>query len=128
MSRQSIRVATLLIIALLVAAPASAGDAEAGRVTYETLCFTCHGMTGKGDGPAGIALTPPPRDFSLGDFAFDADNNGVKGEDADLRLVITQGAGAFGGNPSMAPWGHLSEQQIEDVIAHVRTLKVAATE
>ena len=29
-----------------------------------TQCFVCHGMTGKGDGPAGQAMNPKPRDFT----------------------------------------------------------------
>ena len=105
------------------AAPAFAGDAEAGATTYNTLCTVCHGATGKGDGPAGVALTPAPRDFSIGEFKFDADKNGTVGEDTDLKLVITKGAGAFGGNPSMAPWGHLSDADVDNVIAFVRSLK-----
>jgi mono/diheme cytochrome c family protein len=120
--------ARLLIVfttALVLAAPAAfaAGDAAAGKKNYDTLCFTCHGAAGKGDGPAGAALTPPPRDFSVGDFKFDADKNGTPGEDADLTLVIKNGAGAYGGNPSMAPWGHLSDQDVADLVAYVRSLK-----
>ncbi len=121
MNRTLIALATLLA-ALAFSAPAFA-DAAAGKTTFEQLCWTCHGMTGKGDGPAGAALTPPPRDFSIGDFAYDADGNGTPGEDADLALIISKGAAAFGGNPSMAPWGHLSDADIANVVAFVRTLK-----
>jgi mono/diheme cytochrome c family protein len=31
--------------------------------TYQAQCATCHGKTGKGDGPAGAALNPPARNF-----------------------------------------------------------------
>ena len=31
-------------------------------------CFTCHGNEGKGDGPAGAALNPSPRDFTNPEF------------------------------------------------------------
>ena len=112
-----------LLAALAFSAPAFAGDAEAGKVTYTQLCWTCHGLTGVGDGPAGAALTPPPRDFSIGEFKFDADKNGTPGEDADLTMVIKQGAAAFGGNPSMAPWGHLSDDDVANVVAYVRSLR-----
>ena len=112
-----------LLVAAAFSAPALAGDADAGKITFEQLCWTCHGMTGVGDGPAGAALTPPPRDFSIGEFKFDADKNGTPGEDTDLRMIIVQGAGAFGGNPAMAPWGHLSEDDVSNVIAYVRALR-----
>ncbi|HEY8121752.1 MAG TPA: cytochrome c [Myxococcota bacterium] len=108
-----------------LAAAALAGDAAAGKLVFtgKGTCWTCHGQAGKGDGPAGKALNPPPRDFSVGAFKFDADKDGKPGSDADLKLVITKGAGAFGGNPTMAPWGHLSAKEVDDVIAFVRTLK-----
>lgn len=122
MKRTLVALAALLA-ALAFTSPAFAADADAGKITFEQLCWTCHGMTGKGDGPAGAALTPPPRDFSIGDFAYDADGNGTAGEDADLALVISKGAAAFGGNPSMAPWGHLSPDDIANVVAYVRALK-----
>ncbi len=112
------------LAALLSASAASAaGDAAAGKKTYDTLCITCHGPSGKGDGPAGPALTPPPRDFSVGAFKFDADKDGKPGTDADLLMVVKQGAGAFGGNPAMAPWGHMPEKDLIDVLAFVRSLK-----
>ena len=37
-----------------------------GVEVYRRECASCHGETGRGDGPAGRALTPPPA--NLGDF------------------------------------------------------------
>jgi mono/diheme cytochrome c family protein len=117
---------SILAFALtLLVAPAAfaAGDAAAGKKNFDTLCFTCHGPLGAGDGPAGAALNPPPRNFQKGDFKFDANKDGKAGEDADLHLVIKNGAGAYGGNPAMAPWGHLGDKDIDDLVAYIRTLK-----
>lgn len=35
-----------------------------GKVLYEQLCAICHGKKGKGDGVAGMALTPRPSNFT----------------------------------------------------------------
>ena len=102
---------------------ASAADAAAGKVIFDANCSSCHGVSGKGDGPVGAALNPPPRNFTIGDFAFDPDANGAKGEDADLILVIQNGAMQYGGSPLMAPWPTLSEDQVNDIVAHIRSLK-----
>lgn len=114
-----------LFAAALALAPLAAhadDDAEEGKALYDANCSTCHGPGGKGDGPVGSALQPPPRDFTIGDFKLDADKDGKPGSDADLALVIAQGAAAFGGSPMMAPWGHLSEDDRADLVAYVRSL------
>ncbi len=40
--------------------PADAPSLERGRAIYDSTCSTCHGASGRGDGPAGVGLTPPP--------------------------------------------------------------------
>jgi len=116
--------AAVLALGLSFAATdASAGDAAAGKKAYETYCVACHGTTGKGDGPVGSALNPRPRDFSVGEFKFDANKDGKPGADADLEGVIKNGAAAFGGSPLMAPWATLSDADIQNVIAYIRSLK-----
>lgn len=110
-------------------APAAVDGSEAqpaalpGRDLYALHCATCHGVEGKGDGPAGLPIVPMPRDFGVGRFKFDADGDGRTGTDRDLFLVIRDGAGAVGGNPLMAPWGHLGEQRIHELVAYVRSLE-----
>lgn len=36
-----------------------------GKTIFTTMCVACHGMEGKGDGPAAVALKPAPRNFSV---------------------------------------------------------------
>jgi mono/diheme cytochrome c family protein len=113
----------LLLGAILTPAAATAGDAAAGKGPFELNCASCHGTTGKGDGPVGSALTPPPRDFSVGDFKFDTDGDGKKGTDTDLTNVIKNGGGAYGGSPLMAPWPTLSDAEVDNIVAYIRSLK-----
>ena len=117
--------ACLALLAACVLAPASAlaGDAAAGKAVYEVNCVSCHGTTGKGDGPVGSVLNPRPRDFSMGEFKFDANDDGTPGTDADLTLVIKNGAAKYDGSPLMAPWGHLSDDDVSNLVAYIRSLK-----
>jgi len=103
---------------------AGGGDASAGAAHYIAYCATCHGASGIGDGVGAQGLPVSPRDFSKGEFKFDADGNGTPGEDADLRLVVENGAGAYGGSALMTPWaGVLDDKGVEDVVAYVRSLE-----
>jgi mono/diheme cytochrome c family protein len=114
--------AALAFLLLLAPAVARAGDAAAGKASFVANCAACHGESGKGDGPVGKALTPPPRNFSTRQFKFDTDGDGKTGTDADLRNVIQKGGAAFGGSPLMAPWPALSDAEIANLIAYIRTL------
>lgn len=48
-------------LTLAACVPPSSG---AGRADYETLCAACHGSSGRGDGPVGRDLSPPPADLT----------------------------------------------------------------
>src|SRR5262245_46119004 len=66
--------------------PAPAGpspDAEA-RKTFRTICTSCHGADGKGDGPGAAALNPKPRNYT--DVAW---QNSVT--DEQLKKTILMG-------------------------------------
>ena len=41
------------------------GDPDKGRDFYMQNCYTCHGVTGAGDGPRAYFINPVPRDFLL---------------------------------------------------------------
>jgi mono/diheme cytochrome c family protein len=121
-----LRVAAVVaaLFAWLAPGAAFAGDVAKGKELFQGMgtCWTCHGQEGKGDGPASAALTPKPRDLSKGDFSIDANQSGTPGEDEDLALVIKKGPAAFGGSNAMPPFGHLSDQQVEDIVAFIRSL------
>jgi cytochrome c551/c552 len=54
---------------------------------------------------------------------FDTDGDGQTGTDADLKNVIQKGGAAFGGSALMAPWPVLTDADIENLIAYIRTFK-----
>ncbi len=98
------------------AAAARAGDAAAGEVLYVQYCASCHGARGAGDGPVGASLDPKPVAHSDGAYM-----NALSQE--HLFKVIKLGGPAVGKSALMAPWGgSLSDAQIWDVIAFVRSL------
>jgi mono/diheme cytochrome c family protein len=83
--------------------------AEAKKLV-ETNCASCHGNSGKGDGPAAAALPPPkPANWTTAK---------VKSEtDGELFWKISNGRGA------MPPWKHLSEKDRWDLVNYIRTLQ-----
>jgi mono/diheme cytochrome c family protein len=99
------------------AEPAAAtADPARGAVHYQALCASCHGPRGAGDGPAGQNLDPKPARH--GDGAY---MNALSNE--HLFKVIKEGGASVGKSPLMAPWGGaLSDAQIRDVVAYVRSL------
>jgi cytochrome c oxidase cbb3-type subunit III len=107
---------TLCALVLGTALFAHAADAEQGKKLYGQFCASCHGQSGKGDGPAAAALNPKPRDHT--------DKEAMsKLSDEDLFNVIKNGGASVGKSPLMPAWGaSLKDEQIRDVMAYVRTL------
>ncbi len=92
------------------------GDALVGRKLYMTYCFTCHGVSGRGDGPAAARLEPKPR--NLTDDAYMA-----RRTDQDLYQAISGGSPAIHRFSEMPEWKHfLYPERIRDLIAYIRTL------
>jgi high-affinity iron transporter len=54
----------LLLAYPMPVAPATTPDLARGAMLYQGQCASCHGASGHGDGPAGVALSPPPMDFT----------------------------------------------------------------
>jgi mono/diheme cytochrome c family protein len=106
----------LCAVVLSTALMAHAGNAEEGKKLYGQFCASCHGQGGRGDGPAAAALNPKPRDHTDKEYMS-------KMSDDDLLKVIKNGGASIGKSPLMPPWGaSLKDDQINDVIAYVRTL------
>jgi mono/diheme cytochrome c family protein len=81
-----------------------ARDIDRGKALYAANgCGTCHGLSGRGDGPIAKTLTPPPRDFR--DAA--AFKNGT--DPASVAATIATGLTRDGGQ--MQSYFHLSDRE-----------------
>jgi len=90
---------------------AETGDPAEGKAMYERLCMACHGAQGKGDGPAGQMMRPRAADLT---------SSKVKGNpDAELFQTIRNGKPP---TAMSAFKGQLSDEQIHDVVAYIRSL------
>jgi len=91
-----------------------------GRKLYLTYCTGCHGVSGKGDGPAGKTLTVKPADHT------DAKKMGQY-TDEHLFTVISKGGATVGRSAQMPAWGAvLKDPQIHELVDYIRTLAAVA--
>ncbi len=90
------------------------GDLTVGKASFTAFCASCHGYSGKGDGPAGATLKTRPRDFT--DCA-----KMTPMADAMLFNVIKDGGAASSLSGDMPPWKDAFEDpEIRDLVAYVR--------
>lgn len=98
------------------AAPAISPQAQAEANTkFATLCATCHGLTGKGDGVAAAALNPKPRNYS--DKAWQASVT-----DEAIAKTIVEGGAAVGKSPLMTANPDLKDKPevVKALVAKIR--------
>ena len=92
--------------------PPNSESISAGQAAYTVHCVSCHGETGKGDGPLGVALNPRPADLSA---------HAVPGVHTDAQLYewITNG---FPGSAMPAWKTRLSDTDRWNLVNFIRTL------
>ena len=100
-------------IALIAVVSSRAWADDAGKQLYDDRCASCHGASGKGDGPAAAALTPPAHDFA----------KSLKGKTDDWMAKATkEGGPAVGESPTMPPSSDLSDDQIKGLVTYMKQL------
>jgi mono/diheme cytochrome c family protein len=92
--------------------PPNSQSIAAGQAVYEVHCVPCHGETGKGDGPLGVALNPRPADLS---------QHAIPGVHTDAQLYewITNG---FPGSAMPAWKTQISDTDRWNLVNYIRTL------
>lgn len=82
---------------------AASGGAKEARALFDSLCFTCHGTSGHGDGPGAAALDPKPRSFADAVWQDSV-------TDEHISKVIVFGGAAVGKSPMMPAQPQLKGQ------------------
>jgi mono/diheme cytochrome c family protein len=90
--------------------PRSDATIAAGKALFEVHCTSCHGDTGKGDGPDAMMYTPEPADLT------DAHMMGMM-TDGEIFYKISEGR-----KPMPTFKKELSEEQRWQLVHFVRTL------
>ena len=91
--------------------PLGVDAADEGAEVFRINCEVCHGPQGHGDGPAGQALEPQPRNLAE-----------LQAQAADDFLFWRIREGKPG--TSMVAWkGVLKDEQIWQTVSFIRTLK-----
>jgi mono/diheme cytochrome c family protein len=87
-----------------------------GKTTYLEYCVQCHGVDGKGNGPAAKGLLPPPRNLTQGLYKFPWVQYGELPHDEDFARIIRQGLKGT----AMLPWD-ISDERLNAVIQYIKT-------
>jgi mono/diheme cytochrome c family protein len=103
-------VVTLLsVTSAALSTPAFGADLAKGKSIYGDKCLKCHGEKGRGDGRKAADLEKKPADYT--DKAKMA-----KFTDEDLTKAVKEGK-----KPMPAFGKKLTDEQIDNVIAYIRT-------
>lgn len=89
----------------------SADVAAHGAKVFATNCALCHGPNGKGDGPAGGSLNPPPRNLVEGKWK-------VGGDSIALFTTLTKGIAGS----SMAAFPHIPAPERWALVQYIRSI------
>lgn len=103
--------ALILMISLMFSFSGQAfadGDAAAGKAVFDTKCKMCHGADGKGN-----AAIAKKMNLTLPDIT--AKETQTKSDDVLKKRVVE-------GGKQMKPVKGLTDQQVTDVIAYVRSM------
>ncbi len=90
--------------------PLNQESVEMGLATYTASCASCHGDTGRGDGPAGLALNPPPADLAI---------HVPIHTDDELYGFIAEG---IEGTSMVAQLGNLTSDEMWHLVNYIRTI------
>lgn len=91
------------------------------RQIFSTRCASCHGLDGKGQGPAARMLAPKPRDYSGAEWQAST-------TDDQIRRIIVKGGPALGKSPAMPESPDLADEPevVNELVAILRAFGAGA--
>jgi mono/diheme cytochrome c family protein len=109
-------------------------ESMTGQDSFEFYCASCHGKTGKGDGPTAKALQTRPTDLTL----LARRNEGAFPKSRVLEIVAGTGRQVEAhGSGDMPVWGPIFRgldssplrvrQRIDNLVAYIDTLQEPST-
>jgi len=104
------------IVSHLISLRATPAQVAEGEGLYTQSCVQCHGALGAGDGAFARALSRAPQE--IGAFDWQAARS-----DLELSHVVRTGTPGT----AMPPAGHMTPQQLQNVVAYLRTMPLKTT-
>ena len=109
--------------------PVHPTTAISGKVLYGQYCAVCHGVDGKGAGPAAAALKQHPTDLTQ----ISHQNGGQFPEDRFMKMMNGEGSTAAHGTADMPIWGadfrnttsnpNLAQDRIYSLMSYIEDLQ-----
>ena len=110
--------------------PITETPSNSGRQMYNSYCAVCHGIDGKGKGPAASAMKSPPTDLT----ALAAKNGGQYPSAHVSAVIRGQAALPSHGSADMPVWGPLFssisqghqaqvQQRVANLVKYIETLQ-----
>lgn len=102
-------IVTVALTGLVAGLAFAAGDATAGKASYDKACKSCHGADGTPNPAIAKSMKVEMKNLGAADVQALSDDN--------LKKAITSGQG------KMKPVKSVSGKAVDDVVAYIRTLK-----
>jgi mono/diheme cytochrome c family protein len=103
---------------LLGSPEVSTAQLRHGEALFSRYCVPCHGVTGDGQGVAGVYMNPKPRDYRPGIFKFTSTTYGSKPLRDDLIRTVKRGIRGT----SMPSFSLFSAGELDAVVDYVLAL------
>ena len=97
------------------APPPDPNQPTEAKILFANVCSQCHGLEGKGDGPAAETLNPKPRNYTDPEWQKTV-------TDAEIKAIIVGGGQAVGKSGMMPPNPNLKgrDDVLDELVSIIR--------